>query len=283
MRIAHRPRRVLEALDAATIMLGCVIGVGATPAQAASSSTICKGFKDCAREGKGSAGYASVYRQSFWNMRAGHNCTNYVGYRLTHAGRVVNRPAGANDAGTWGRAARAAGIPVGKKPRVGSVAYWKAGYHGASKGGHVAYVEKVNKNGSIVISEDHLGGTFVWRTLSKKSRSWPSGFIRFPRSNGSPSGKMLFAKPDGSGRIRFSGTAGEWDVPGGQHKYVVTVGGPRGAAGVETFTFSSPYFRFERLKTLQTRGRTTIYVYALNTPGTRGTDTLIGKRAVTIR
>lgn len=282
MRNAHRPRRALEALVAAIIMLGCVIGVGATPAQAASSSTICKGFKDCASKGRSDAGYASVFRTSFWNMRAGHNCTNYVGYRLTQTGRLADRPAGANDAGTWGRAARAAGIPVTRKPRVGSVAYWKAGYHGASKGGHVAYVEAVRKDGSIVISEDHLGGTFMWRTLRRSSTSWPSGFIQFPTSDGSPAGKMLWATPDGSGRIRFSGTAGEWDVPSGQHQYEVTVGGPRGTAGVETFSFSSPYFRFERLKTLRTRGDTSIYVYAINTTGTGGTDTLLGIRAVTI-
>lgn len=263
------------------------LGVGATSAQAAphshsgsgSTSIICKGFKDCLKKGKGSAGYASVFRQSFWNMTPGHNCTNYIGYRLTQNGRVVDRPVGANDAGTWGTAARAAGIPVTKKPRVGSIAYWKAGYHGAAKEGHVAYVEKVNKNGTIVISEDNLNGTFRWRTIKKSS---PSGFIRFPTSNGSPSGKMLYAKSAGSGKISFSGTAGEWDVPSGDRQYLVSVGGPRGTAGAETFTFSSPYFRFVRLKTLATRGQTSIYVYALNTPGTRGSDTLIGVKSVTV-
>ena len=62
----------------------------------------------------------------------------------------------------------------------------------------------------------------------------------------------------------------------------MTVGGPRGTAGIETFTFGTRHFRFERLKTLSTRGRTTVHLYALNTPGTEGSDTLIGSRSVTI-
>lgn len=281
MRIAYRPTRVLGALAAAIIMSTTVVGVGATPAQAASGSTICKGFKDCARHHRGSAGYASVFRQSFWNMRPGHNCTNYVGYRLTH-GRLTDRPPAANDAGTWGAAARAAGIPVNRTPRVGAVAYWRSGYHGASSGGHVAYVEAVRKDGSIVVSEDNLGGSFRWRKIKKSSRSSPSGFIHFPSSDGSPAGTMLWARPEAPGKIRLSGTAGEWDVPTGQRRYTVSVGGPRGTAGAETFTFSSPFFRFERVRTLSTRGATTIYVYALNTPGTAGTDTLLGTAAVTI-
>ncbi|MCW2838655.1 MAG: hypothetical protein JWR55_138 [Aeromicrobium sp.] len=140
----------------------------------------------------------------------------------------------------------------------------------------------MHKDGSIAISEDHLGGTFMWRTLSRSSKSWPSGFIRFPKSDGSPSGSMLWATPDGPGRIRLSGTAGEWDVPAGPRGYEVWVGAPRGTAGAESFTFSTSFFRFERIKTLSTRGTTTLYVYALNTPGTRGSDTLIGTRSVTI-
>jgi len=264
---------------ALVLMVGGV--VSATPAQAASSSTLCKGFSDCVREGRGHGGYGAEYRGSFWNMRSGHNCTNYVAYRLTH-GRLAARPPAANGAETWGAAARRAGVPVGRTPRVGAVAWWKGGYHGASPGGHVAYVEDVRPDGSIVVSEDHLGGTFMWRVLRKNGSAWPSGFIQFPDSDGSPSGKILWARSAGGGAVRFQGTAGEPDVDAGQRRYLVTVGGPRGAAGVESFEFGTSFFRFERLKTLATRGRTTIWLYALNTPGTGGTDTLLGRRTVTI-
>jgi surface antigen len=273
--------RVLAAIGAAMTMIIGVIGIGATPAQAASSTTLCKGFKDCAREGRGTAGYASVYRRSFWSMRTGHNCTNYVAYRLTK-GRLTSRPPGATDAATWGRAARAAGIPVNRTPRVGDVAWWGSRRDGAGRLGHVAYVEAVRSDGSIVISQDDLGGTFSWRKLSTSSRSWPSGFIHFPRSNGSPAGRVLSVKPGGAGTIWFSASASESDVQAGQRSYLVTIGGPRGAAGVESLTFTSAYFRFDRLKTLTTRGRTTMHLYALNTPGTGGSDTLLGHQVVTI-
>jgi surface antigen len=281
MCCAHRLARVTGVLVTAMVL---TIGglAGASPVQAASSSTLCKGFGDCADEGRSSGGYAPYYRRSFWNMRAGHNCTNYVAYRLTH-GRLVARPPGANDASTWGPAARRAGAKVSRTPRVGAVAWWKAGYHGASKGGHVAYVEAVRPDGSIVISEDHLGGTFMWRRLTPGGSAWPSGFIEFPESDGSPAGKVLWAKPAGSGAIRFSATAGEPDVESGQRRYLVTVGGPRGTAGAESFEFTTPYFRFIRLKSLRTRGTTSLHVYALNTPGTAGNDALLGSRSITIR
>lgn len=283
MSYAHRPMRAVLTLVVALLVV-VVFVVSEAPARAASgtsSTTLCKGFSSCASQGRGHGGYGLVHRRSFWNMRPGHNCTNYVGYRLTH-GRVVARPPGANDSGTWGRAARRAGIPVNGKPRVGSVAWWKPRHHGASSGGHVAYVEAVRRDGSIVISEDHLGGTFMWRVLKRKADAWPSGFIHFKDSDGSPQGRMLWVRSGGDGKVRLSGTAHEPDVDAGARDYLVTVGGPRGAAGVESFEFSTAYFRFERLASLVTRGPTTVYVYALNTRGTPGADTLLGRAAVTI-
>ncbi|MFC5679283.1 CHAP domain-containing protein [Aeromicrobium endophyticum] len=277
---AHRLARAAGALVLAIIIM--VAGVVAAPAEAASSSTtLCKGFAQCAAKGRGDAGYAPVYRGSYWNMRPGHNCTNYVAYRLTN-GRTVPRPPGADGSGTWGAAARKAGTPVSRTPRVGSVAWWKPRYHGASAGGHVAYVEAVRKDGSIVISEDHLGGTFMWRVLKRKGGAWPSGFIHFKDSDGSPSGKVLWARGEGRGAVRLSATANEPDVPAGQRDYLVTVGGPRETPGVESFRFSTEFFRFERLATLRSRGATVLYVYALNTPGTRGSDTLLGSMAVSV-
>ena len=282
MSYTRRLVRVLGALVTATalVMVGVV---SAAPAEAASASstTLCQGFTACVKQGRSHAGYASVFRGSFWSMRAGHNCTNYVGFRLTH-GRLVPRPPGANDSGTWGAAAQKAGIPVNRTPRVGSVAWWKPRYHGASKGGHVAYVEAVRPDGSIVISEDHLGGTFMWRVLKRNGRAWPSGFIHFAENDGSPAGSMLWARGDGAGVVRLSGTASEPDVVAGQRNYLVTIGGPVGTPGVETFRFSTGYFRFERFATVSTRGATQLYVYALNTPGTAGSDTLLGIAPVTI-
>lgn len=273
---AHRLVRVVGALVAAILVFSV------TPAEAAGgNSTICKGFKGCVNEERSHAGYGAEYRQSFWNMRAGHNCTNYVAYRLTH-GRLVARPPGANDAGSWGAAARAAGAKVSRSPRVGSVAWWKPKYNGASSLGHVAYVEAVKSDGSIVVSEDNLRGQFMWRKLVKSGGAWPSGFIEFNESNGSPSGALLWATGTAGGVLSLSGTSNEPDVGAGDRTYLVTVGGPREAAGVESFEFTTPFFRFIRTKTLKTRGTAEVYIYAINTPGTAGADALLGQSTVTI-
>jgi hypothetical protein len=60
---------------------------------------------------------------------------------------------------------------------VGSIAWWTddAGTYTGSAG-HVAYVERVNADGSIVVSEDNWGGTFHWKTHTA-GYAWPNGFI----------------------------------------------------------------------------------------------------------
>lgn len=60
---------------------------------------------------------------------------------------------------------------------MGSIAWWTddAGTYTGSAG-HVAYVERVNADGSIVVSEDNWGGTFHWKTHTA-GYAWPNGFI----------------------------------------------------------------------------------------------------------
>ena len=82
-------------------------------------------------------------------------CTYYVASRrhVTWAG----------NGGAWYTAARAAGRPVGRIPVVGAAAVmWGSWY------GHVAYVEKVNPDGSFVVSEMNVVGLGVvdQRTLT---------------------------------------------------------------------------------------------------------------------
>lgn len=69
------------------------------------------------------------------------------------------------------------GAPVDPTPAVGAIAWWTANanpYIGAS--GHVAYVEKVNSDGSVVVSEDNFGGDFDWRQYDPGTY-FPTGFI----------------------------------------------------------------------------------------------------------
>lgn len=277
MHATHVIRRILGVII--TALLG-ISTLAMAPAAQAASTTLCTGSIACLLAGRSDAGYGLLSVVSYWNQTPGHNCTNYIAYRLTQGGRVTARPPGTGGAATWGTAARAAGVPVNDNPAVGAVAWWPAS--AASPSGHVAYVEQVMADGSVLVSEDNLTGDFRWRRITRGT-GWPSGFIHHPRSNGSPSGVFTSVSSTVAGQIDFWGTS--MDPDGGllAPTYLVTLGGPRGTAGIESFTFSTPYFTFHRIKNVVKRGSTTMYLYALNTPLTQGTDVLLGSRPVTIR
>ncbi|WP_347301058.1 CHAP domain-containing protein [Enterococcus diestrammenae] len=58
----------------------------------------------------------------------------------------------------WGYSAAADGYRVDSSPEVGSVAVFAAGFAGANAVyGHVAYVESVNGDGTITISQGGMG------------------------------------------------------------------------------------------------------------------------------
>jgi surface antigen len=96
------------------------------------------------------AGYAPksvnppIYSMS--NPNAKGNCTWYANGRLRQLGYSqsdLNQLTA--DASRWDDRARAAGIPVSNTPQVGAIAQWESN--------HVAIVERVNPDGTIVISE----------------------------------------------------------------------------------------------------------------------------------
>lgn len=140
--------------------------VSPPPAQA-SSTLLCRGFTGCFKAGYPNFGYAGVYRQMFWRMYSGHNCTNYMAYRMIQAGMPATRPwSGSGNARNWGVVFAS---KTNQTPMVGSVAWWSAN--------HVAYVEQVVDANTIVISEDHYGGDFDWRRIVRSGGGWPTGFI----------------------------------------------------------------------------------------------------------
>lgn len=271
MRIAHWP--ALTSMLVGLLVGTALISVPST-ADAAARTVLCSGYSQCAATGYGHGGYASARHRSYWNQTPGRSCTNYVAYRLTK-NRLVARPPGTGAARTWGTAARAAGLRVSTTgPRVGDVAWWKAGKGLAGAKGHVAIVERVRKDGSVVVSEDNMNRTFLWRIVRKGS-GWPSGFIRFPTSDGSPAGVLEgFEAADGIVTVR--GSASEPDRWGRALTYTVALGAPLDAGPTETFTFSTAYYRFTWRRTVDTRGPVRAYLYAHNTDGTAGSDQLLG-------
>ncbi len=95
-----------------------------------------------------------------WKMNT-CNCTSYVAWALHANGQRTNWfIPGAMNAWNWPHVARLRHIPVGAKPRVGSVAVWP---HVAPPFGHVAYVSRVDDDGGIDVAEYNLpeedGGT----------------------------------------------------------------------------------------------------------------------------
>jgi len=65
-------------------------------------------------------------------------------------GTTINR---LSHAGNWDNAVSTINIPFDNSPRVGDIAVWEPHTGGALWAGHVAYVESVNPNGSVNVSE----------------------------------------------------------------------------------------------------------------------------------
>jgi surface antigen len=92
-------------------------------------------------------------------------CTWYVKASL---GWVGNFWGNAKD---WANSAKKVGYQVTGQPQVGSVAVFSANLHGADATyGHVAIVEQVNADGTILISEGNTGrGLYNTRTVPTAS------------------------------------------------------------------------------------------------------------------
>ena len=104
------------------------------------------------------------------------------------------------DAADWNKAAKAIGHKADKIPSVGAVAWFKRG--------HVAYVESVNSDGSIVISEMNYDGHNAFRllTLYPGSSYWPDGFIHL--ADVAPSDYTAPTRPGGLDAVAHSGRTG---------------------------------------------------------------------------
>lgn len=95
-----------------------------------------------------------------WN----NNCTWYVHNKRNQTKRYL--PSSFTDAKSWLGEAQNAGFSTGGKPVAGAILQTSKGGGGL---GHVAYVEKVNANGSIQISEYNYNVSLGYgtRTLTK--------------------------------------------------------------------------------------------------------------------
>ncbi len=164
-------RRIGSVLAAALVAAALVV---VAPTTANSAVLLCSGVsvKDVA---KCDSGWAANMHFMHWRMYSGHNCTNYVAYRLKRDG--VPMPAyRLGNADTWAPNAKRNGVRVDNQPAVGAVGAWPGRRH-------VVYVDEVGP-GWLIISEDNWPGYYprgMYRKLKvfKGERSYPTQFIHF--------------------------------------------------------------------------------------------------------
>lgn len=114
------------------------------------------------------------------------NCTDWVAYRLNSLGvKFTNRLSGGQfgNANNWDNNALRLGWTVSTTPRPHSIAVSEAGAYG-----HVAFVESVNSNGTVVISEYNRAGTgtYATRTTSFDKYIYVPGLTTAPQAPPAP-------------------------------------------------------------------------------------------------
>lgn len=102
-----------------------------------------------------------------WGMYQ-RQCVSYTAWKVSASGRHMPNWGGFGNAKQWDDNARAAGIPVDNNPRVGDVAIRNAGTYG-----HSMYVEAVNSDGSINISQYNAN----WDGRYSEARIFPGDLV----------------------------------------------------------------------------------------------------------
>lgn len=157
------------------------------------------------------------WKDERWNAHAGYpsfggtvngmNCTNYVAWRLIKSlGFTTDQVRGLGNATSWDTNAAHKGYTVNNTPAVGAVAQWNAN--------HVAFVEQINGDGTIVISESNTwvgsSSNRKWLRFRTVSVSSVDNFIHFRPP---PLARSIIAPGDFDGdglgdllSIRYDGT-----------------------------------------------------------------------------
>ena len=159
-------RRLLLGL-AGTLVAGTL---ALTPSAARAETTLCSG-KSFDETLKCDPGWAVNMMFMHWRMYRGHNCTNYVAWRLTRDGvQEPNYLLG--NARSWADRAKRHGVPVNSTPQVGAVGTW-------SGRNHIVYVEQVGP-GWLLLSEDSWSSKRYRRYIVYKGeRNYPTKYIHF--------------------------------------------------------------------------------------------------------
>ncbi len=103
-----------------------------------------------------------------WGM-FNRECVSYTAFKVWQSGRHMPYWGGIGNANQWDENAIRAGIPTDYSPRAGDVAISNAGYYG-----HAMYVESVNSDGTINISQYNVNWDGRYSTRNGVS---PAGLV----------------------------------------------------------------------------------------------------------
>ena len=107
-----------------------------------------------------------------WGMYS-RQCVSYTAWKVYQKNGSMPYWGGRGNANQWPGNARAAGIPVSSTPRAGSVGVIMAGQYG-----HVVWVESVNSNGTVNISQYNFynAGGSGWGHYSEMNNVSPAAY-----------------------------------------------------------------------------------------------------------
>ena len=112
----------------------------------------------------GTGGYPSAWANAPldayvdpWGLYT-RECVSYVAWKIASTGRYVPHFGGAGNANEWPSTAARHGISSGSTPKAGAAAVMNIG-----RFGHVMYVESVNGDGTITVSDYNRGWDGLYR------------------------------------------------------------------------------------------------------------------------
>lgn len=91
-------------------------------------------------------------------------CVSYVAWKIHSTGRYVPHFGGAGNANQWPSTAARHGIPSGSTPKAGAAAVMSVGTYG-----HVMYVESVNGDGTITVSDYNFAWDGLYRYYTRSA------------------------------------------------------------------------------------------------------------------
>ena len=91
-------------------------------------------------------------------------CVSYVAWKIHSTGRYVPHFGGAGNANQWPSTAARHGISSGSTPKAGAAAVMSVGTYG-----HVMYVESVNGDGTITVSDYNFAWDGLYRNYTRSA------------------------------------------------------------------------------------------------------------------